>query len=108
MPLTRFCVCQVGQQVFDEEQPWASIRENADKCRETLAVCVRIIANLSILLKPFLPFSSEKVQDMLGIRTDKWEYIDAVDGKELAEIRILFERLDKKLIAEEEERLGLY
>ena len=41
---------------FDTEQPW--ITRNTDKkaCENTLYQCVQIIANLAVLLSPFLPF----------------------------------------------------
>jgi methionyl-tRNA synthetase len=102
---TIFSFIRSANKYFDEEQPWISIRENQEKCGKTLATCTLIIANLSVLLKPFLPFSSKKIQDMLGIDIDQWAYFELPEGKEITAVRILFERLDKKIIAQEENRL---
>ncbi len=102
---TLFAFIRTANKYFDEEQPWVSIRENPAKCGETLATCVQIIANLSILLKPFLPFSSQKVQDALGIGDDKWVFVRLPANLEIQPLGILFERIDKKVVAEEEERL---
>ena len=103
---TIFTFIRSANKYYDEEQPWISIRENEEKCCKTLATCALVISNLSVLLKPFLPFSSKRIQDMLGFATDKWEYFELPqEGKEITAVGILFQRLDKKVIAEEENRL---
>lgn len=100
-----FSFIRSANKYFDEEQPWISIHENVGKCKETLATCVLIIANLSLLLYPFLPFSSTKIQNMLNIVAENWGYIELPKEMELAPVSILFDRIDKNVIAQEEEKL---
>jgi methionyl-tRNA synthetase len=102
---TIFSFIRSANKYFDEEQPWISNKNNLEKCSRTLATCALIIANLSVLLKPFLPFSSKKIQDMLGIDIDNWAYFELPEEKEITAVSILFERLDKKIIVEEEDKL---
>lgn len=89
---------------FDTEQPW--ITRNTDKaaCDNTLYQCVQIIANLAVLLSPFLPFSSEKVCQWLGI-CPNWEKQSVPAGFALPEVEILFQRIDKRVIDVETEKL---
>ena len=61
-------------------------------------------ANLAILLFPFLPFSSEKVCKWLGIN-NKWEKQSVSAGYLLPKVEILFQRIDKKVIEIETEKL---
>lgn len=89
---------------FDTETPWITRTTDETACKNTLYQCVQIIANLAVLLKPFLPFSSQKVCDWLQI-DDKWEKKEVPGGKILPEIQILFERIDKKVIEEETKSL---
>lgn len=93
-----------ANKLFDTERPW--ITRNTDKtaCDNTLYQCVQIIANLSVLLSPFLPFSSEKVMRWLNI-CNKWERQHVSGGYLLPEAEILFQRIDKKAIEEETEKL---
>jgi hypothetical protein len=42
---------------------------------------------------------------MLGIHTNEWSYAEIPAGLQLNEVSILFEKIDKKKIREEEERL---
>ena len=89
---------------FDTERPW--ITRNTDKaaCDNTLYQCVQIIANLAVLLSPFLSFSSEKVLGWLNVN-NKWERKVISAGYVLPEIEILFQRIDKKVIEIETEKL---
>ena len=89
---------------FDIEQPWITRVTDVEACDNTLFNCVQIIANLAILLHPFLPFSSEKVCKWLKI-SNVWEKQYVLTGYQLPEIEILFERIDKKIIEEEKAKL---
>lgn len=90
---------------FDSERPWVTRLEDEKACQNTLFQCVQIIANLAVLLYPFLPFSSEKVCRWLGI-DNQWKKHSIPAGEQLPEIEILFQRIDKKVIEEEVERLN--
>ena len=105
---TIFAFVRMANKFFDEEQPWVTVKSDIAECRETLNACVQIIANLSQLLEPFLPFSSEKVRNMLKIGKAVWEYIVIPGGFELGPVEILFERIDKKVLHEETARLNIH
>lgn len=100
-----FEVVRKANKFFDDEQPWKTRTEDPEACKNTLYQCVQIIANLAVILKPYLPFSSEKVCGWLGI-SDDWHTKEVTVGYELPEIQILFERLDKSVIEEERRRLA--
>lgn len=99
-----FQFVRYANKYFDTEQPWITRTSDIQACDNTLFNCVQIIANLSILLYPFLPFSSEKVCKWLKIR-NIWEKKYVLSGYQLPEIEILFERIDKKIIEEEKAKL---
>ncbi|WP_226681564.1 methionine--tRNA ligase [Sutcliffiella horikoshii] len=90
---------------FDEQKPWIQIKEEKPLCDNTMANCIYIISNLTQLLNPFLPFSSENVKEMLGLNELKWEEIE-ISSLSLKEIKPLFERIDLVRIDEELERLN--
>ena len=89
---------------FDTEQPWVTRNTDKKACRNTLYQCVQMIANLAVLLSPFLPFSSEKVCRWLGIN-NRWKKQSVSAGYLLPEVEILFQRIDKKVIETETEKL---
>ncbi len=99
-----FDVVRRANKFFDENEPWKTRTTDDAACRNTLYQCVQIIANLAVILAPFLPFSSEKVCNWLGIGTD-WSFKSIPTGYKIPEIQILFERLDKSVIDEERAKL---
>lgn len=100
-----FSFVRSANKFFDEEQPWITVKNDPERCKETLNTCVQIITNLSLLLEPFLPFSSEKVRNILKIEKPVWRHTEIPAGFELGPVEILFERIDKKAIQEETVRL---
>lgn len=98
---TIFAFIRTANKYFDEEKPWITVKSDVEKCKQTLNTCIQIIANLSVLLDPFLPFSSAKVRSMLKIENTSWHLIEIPAGVKLYDVEILFERLDKKVIQEE-------
>jgi methionyl-tRNA synthetase len=53
-------------QFIHEHEPWASLKTDRDRAATVLYVCLRCIDNLKILLTPFLPFTSQRLHELLG------------------------------------------
>lgn len=94
-----------GNKYFDSRQPWATRNTDIKSCCDTIYTCVQMIANLSVLLEPFLPFSSSKINGWLGIKSN-WNVKNIPAGYVVPQVEILFERLDKKVIEDELETLN--
>ncbi|MCM1466992.1 MAG: hypothetical protein NC086_02505 [Alistipes sp.] len=102
---TIFEFIRKANKFFDREQPWITRTANADLCANTLYQCVQIIANLAVLLYPFLPFSSAKACGWLDINNN-WEKHVVSAGFRLPKIEVLFQRIDKKVIETETQKLN--
>lgn len=90
---------------FDEKKPWITINSNIDECSDTINNCLFSIINIANLLNPFLPSSAHKIKTWLGCEVNNWGCVDLKVNTVLREFEILFERLDKKLIYEELDKL---
>ena len=90
---------------FDENQPWVLVKTDKDKCNSVLFNCVNIISNVNTLLKPYLPFSCEKVEEFLNTKISKWEYNTIFNIALSKDIKPLYERYDKSVIVEEKAKL---
>jgi methionyl-tRNA synthetase len=93
-----------GNKYFDERKPWIQINEDEAGCRETLGTCVFLIANLAQLLEPFLPFSSNEIQQILGANGKEWKtvYLSSIT---LDKVKPFFQRIDIENIDIELEKL---
>ena len=90
---------------FDEKKPWITVNSNNKEYSDSIYNCLFSIINIANLLNPFLPSSSHKVKTWLGCDVNNWRCVDLKSNISIAEFEILFERLDKKLIDEELNRL---
>lgn len=101
---TIFSLTRFGNKYFDERKPWETRNTDIYSCNDTIFNCVQIIANLAVLLEPFLPFSSAKIRKWLALDS-LWTQKSVSGGFLIPEPEILFSRLDKKIIEEELEKL---
>ena len=100
-----FELVRFGNKYFDTERPWTTRLEEPLQCQNTIFNCVQLIANLSSLLNPFLPFSSGKIQKTLKV-SDGWKPHFIKAGLSIHDPEILFERIDKSVEQTEISRIG--
>ena len=83
---------RLGNKYLAEEEPWKLIKNNIKKVQNILFVGLQIVAALSILSEPFLPFSSKKLKSLLGISNSKIKWNDLVSAKEIIKPNHLIEK----------------
>ena len=104
------------------EQPWHTIKTDRGRAGTVLYVALRCVDNLKLMLTPFLPFSSQKLHEMLGYTdviapqpevrevsedglvhrvitgdypiSDRWHVSELAPGHPLPQPVALFKRLD--------------
>jgi methionyl-tRNA synthetase len=97
----------LGNRYFDKQSPWRSVKDNRAECDRTLATCVRLVSALEVLLYPFLPFTSRKIGNMLGLGRRKWDDAgNPVVPSQLGPVEILFRKLDDSFVATQVAKLG--
>ncbi|MDL2299949.1 methionine--tRNA ligase subunit beta, partial [Bacteroides sp. OttesenSCG-928-E20] len=70
---------------------------------------MQLVANLAIAFEPFLPFSSQKLRDMLNMETFDWADLGRADllptGHALNKAELLFEKIEDEVIQAQVQRL---
>jgi methionyl-tRNA synthetase len=56
----------LGNQYVADQEPWALLEQDRDRAATVLYVALRAIDGLKVLFTPFLPFSSQRLHEMLG------------------------------------------
>jgi methionyl-tRNA synthetase len=125
----------LGNQYVAEQAPWAKLETERERAGTILYVALRVIDSLKVLLAPFLPFSAQRLHELLGhddviageldFRTveedgvehvvltgdygswsGRWEPSALPPGQALREPAPLFVKLDPdRVVAEELERM---
>lgn len=98
-----------GNKYFNDEAPWSLVKTDRARAATVLHTCLQLINALKTLLYPFLPFSSQRVHEMLNcegtLGDGDWAIAPVPAGRELREPVALFKRLDEAIIDEEVARL---
>lgn len=84
---------EYANKFYDDQKPWIQKKEDIKAFNDTIYTCAVIIANLSNLFEPFMPFSSEKIRKYLKLPAPKWEKISVKSGIKLNNIEALFNRI---------------
>lgn len=105
-------VARDANKYFNDQEPWRTVKDNRTKCETTLNICLQISKALAIFMEPFMPFSAEKLWQLLNlegnVHAQNW-FEDPVkpvpEGHVLNKPEILFNKIDDKVIEEEIEKL---
>ena len=103
-------LAQETNRYLDKKSPWKIIGQDRQASATALYVAISVLSCLRTALYPFLPFSSQKLHQLLGfegdVEDDGWQLHFPSPGQELPSPTPLFSKLDEKLVEEETGRLG--
>ncbi len=105
-------VARFANKYFNDQEPWHSIKSSPEKCATTINLCLQTVRSLAILMHPVLPFTSQKVWDLLNLRGkpeeqfwDNAAEIKLDAGQGINKPTILFKKIEDKSIDREIEKL---
>jgi methionyl-tRNA synthetase len=81
---------------LNSEEPWHVMKEDPKRAGTILWTAIQAISGIRVALTPFLPWTSGRLGEMLGIGTEVtgWERPEVVGGTELGIVTTLFTKLD--------------
>ncbi len=69
-------LARIGNKYFTETEPWKSIKNEPDKCMNTLNVSMQICTALSVLMEPIIPNSMQTLREQLNYTGDiTWDAV---------------------------------
>ena len=98
---------------LEHQAPWKTFKENPEDCASTLYYSTNVINCLKIMFNPFMPFSTEKLNTLLGFDETilnqgwVWDPNGISEGNQLKRPEPLFVKLDDSIVDEEVARLGI-
>ncbi len=103
-------LARLGNKYLTEEEPWKAYKTDEAKAKTILNISLQICAKLSILAEPFLPFTVEKMRNILNFSAKTWEESKAevllLSGHQIGKAELLFERIDDDQIEAQQKRLA--
>ena len=95
---------------LDQTAPWQAVKSDRQAAARSLYTALSVIAALRTALAPYLPFSCQRLHEMLNadgsIDELGWQVHALRPGDPLQQPVPLFKKLDPSIVEEEESRLG--
>jgi methionyl-tRNA synthetase len=102
-------LARIGNRYITECEPWKVWKTDPKRVETILNISLQLVANLSIVFEPFLPFSSKDLRAMLNIDHFEWNQLGSTSlleaGHQLAEPHLLFEKIEDDVIAKQLQKL---
>jgi methionyl-tRNA synthetase len=102
-------LARLGNKYLADTEPWKVIKTNEESVKTILNISLQIVANLSILGNPFLPFSMEKMRQMINLELKPWNQAGQFDlliaGHQMNSSALLFELIEDAAMETQLQRL---
>ena len=103
-------VARLGNKYLTDTEPWKIFEENPERVKDIIHNSVQIVANISILCEPFIPFTSKKIRELLNISDINWSNASSSivnAGHEISGKAHIFSKIEDKAIEDQIKKLKL-
>ena len=102
-------LARIGNKYLADTEPWKLAKTDMARVETVMHVALQICANLAIAFEPFLPFSAQRLRQMLGMAQVQWDKLGTIDiltpGSTIEKPELLFEKLPDEVIQKQKDRL---
>ena len=102
-------LARIGNKYIADEEPWKVVKTDPERVKTVIYISLQLTANLAIAFEPFLPFSSQRLREMICMETFAWNELGSTEllpaGKQLAKPSLLFEKIEDDVIQAQIDKL---
>ncbi len=102
-------LARVGNKYLTDNEPWKLVKTDEERTATVMHHSLQLLANLAILSDPFLPHTSIKLREALGLHGRQWNEAGTLqilqEGFEMGKIDILFDQIEDAAIDAQIEKL---
>jgi methionyl-tRNA synthetase len=102
-------LARLGNKYLAETEPWKLAKTDLPRVGTILNLALQIAASLAIVTEPFLPFTADKLKNMLGIGNFGWDEAGKLllaGGHPLGDPSLLFEKIEDDVITRQVKKLN--
>lgn len=90
-------ISSLGNKYFQENEPWKTVKTDREKTQEVLTLCVNLVKNLCILLKPILPSATDNLEKQLKLENLTFKDLNfKLKNHKVSAEEMLFKRVEVK------------
>ncbi len=95
-------MARLGNKYLADMEPWKVVKTDEERVKTIMNTCLQIVANLTIVFAPFLPFTMNKLRGFLNMEKLDWSELGRTDlmvaGHKINEPELLFEKIEDSVI----------
>ena len=107
-------LARLGNKYLADEEPWKVIKVDEERTKTIMFVALQIASALATLSEPFLPFTSDKLKNILSVASSavemSWEDISTKNvllptGHQIGKAELLFSKIEDETIQHQLDKL---
>ena len=107
-------LARLGNKYLADEEPWKVIKVDEERTKTIMFVALQIASALATLSEPFLPFTSDKLKNILSVTSSavemSWEDISTKNvllptGHQIGKAELLFSKIEDETIQHQLDKL---
>lgn len=102
-------MARAGNKYLADNEPWKIAATDEKRVRTIMNISLQISANLAVLMEPFLPFTAQKLSEMLNLGGFRWSHAGRSDllhaGHKLGTASLLFDKIEDAAMDEQVQKL---
>ncbi len=107
-------LARLGNKYLADEEPWKVIKVDEERTKTIMFVALQIASALATLSEPFLPFTSDKLKNILSVTSSavemSWEDISTKNvllptGHQIGKAELLFSKIEDEAIQQQLDKL---
>jgi len=107
-------LARLGNKYLADEEPWKVIKVDEERTKTIMFVALQIASALATLSEPFLPFTSDKLKNILSVTSSEvhmsWEDISTKNvllptGHQIGKAELLFSKIEDEAIQQQLDKL---
>ena len=102
-------LARTGNKYLAENEPWKTKKTDEQRTETVLNIALQISAALAFLCEPYLPFTSNKLKNLLNLVHFNWDEINSdiiKKGDKINQHEHLFQKIDDEKIVEQLQKLN--
>ncbi len=103
-------LARLGNKYLADEEPWKKIKTDPEAVAEILHTALQISALLAVVSEPILPFTAQKLKDLLQLPNISWAALEGqgellTAGHKIGTPELLFEKIEDAAIEAQLDKL---
>ncbi len=102
-------LARIGNKYLADTEPWKLAKTDMARVETIMHISMQLVANLAIAFEPFLPFSSQKLREMINMEAFNWADLGrtdlVVEGHKINKASLLFEKIEDETIEAQVQKL---